>query len=140
MNTFKIKQVIPALAVAATILISVPGFSQKQKIRDGSVIHQGRDRGTNRDKGRVSLPDGTIVLPGGTRNPDGSTRYPAEGRGRSGDGKRVPPGQAKKMYGGSARDYAPGQQRKWKQRNDDWRNDNAANNSGKSGKGKGRKG
>lgn len=26
--------------------------------------------------------------------------------------KRLPPGQAKKIYGGSARDYAPGQQKK----------------------------
>ena len=26
--------------------------------------------------------------------------------------KRLPPGQAKKIYGGSAKDYAPGQQKK----------------------------
>ena len=26
--------------------------------------------------------------------------------------KRLPPGQAKKIYGGSARDYAPGQRKK----------------------------
>lgn len=28
--------------------------------------------------------------------------------------KRLPPGQAKKIYGGSAKDYAPGQQKKHK--------------------------
>ena len=27
--------------------------------------------------------------------------------------KKLPPGQAKKMYGGSAKDYAPGQQKKY---------------------------
>jgi hypothetical protein len=28
--------------------------------------------------------------------------------------KRLPPGQAKKIYGGNAKDYAPGQQKKKK--------------------------
>lgn len=37
----------------------------------------------------------TVVVSGGTAN-----------------GKSLPPGQAKKVYGGSATDYAPGQQKK----------------------------
>lgn len=37
----------------------------------------------------------TVVVSGGTAN-----------------GKPLPPGQAKKVYGGSATDYAPGQQKK----------------------------
>ncbi|PKF75918.1 quinol oxidase subunit 4 [Chryseobacterium sp. PMSZPI] len=35
--------------------------------------------------------------------------YVDEGRG---NGNRLPPGQAKKIYGGSAKDYAPGQVKK----------------------------
>ena len=34
--------------------------------------------------------------------------------------KKLPPGQAKKIYGGSAKDYAPGQVKK---RNGNWNND-----------------
>ncbi|AZA83816.1 quinol oxidase subunit 4 [Chryseobacterium lactis] len=32
--------------------------------------------------------------------------------GYNGNGNRLPPGQAKKIYGGSAKDYAPGQVKK----------------------------
>ena len=34
--------------------------------------------------------------------------------------KKIPPGQAKKIYGGSAKDYAPGQVKK---RNANWNNE-----------------
>nr|WP_228441097.1 quinol oxidase subunit 4 [Chryseobacterium phosphatilyticum] len=35
-----------------------------------------------------------------------------DNRGYNGNGNKLPPGQAKKIYGGSAKDYAPGQVKK----------------------------
>ncbi len=48
-------------------------------------------------------------------NPEQNRRFPNDRR--VGNERRLPPGQAKKIYGGSARDYAPGQQKKWDNRN-----------------------
>jgi hypothetical protein len=53
--------------------------------------------------GSVIYPDGRIVYPDGTvRFPDGRVYSP------SNNSRWMPPGQAKKIYGGNARDYAPG--------------------------------
>jgi len=77
----------------------------------------------------VRQPDGSILYPDGRiKYPDGSVRYP-DGRvvnPNSGNntgkwnGKRLPPGQAKKMYGSkSAKDYAPGHNKNGKHDNHD---------------------
>lgn len=65
--------------------------------------------------GTVQYPNGTTRYPdGATRNPDGSMRYPRtqrnDNRGYNNDEcvHNMPPGQAKKKYGGHARDYAKG--------------------------------
>ena len=67
---------------------------------------------TTQPDGSVIYPDGRIVYP------DGTVRYP-DGRvySRSRNSKWIPPGQAKKIYGGkSAKKYAPGhnKHKSWK--------------------------
>ncbi len=117
---------IPA-AIIATSLLSFEGNAQTRKLPDGTIIYSDGTRklpngtviykdGKGGNNGStVSLPDGSVVLP------DGSRQYPTtRRRTQSHTGKRLPPGQAKKVYGGSARDYAPGQQKKWK-KNKEWK-------------------
>jgi hypothetical protein len=58
---------------------------------------------TTQSDGSIIYPDGRIVYPDGTvRYPDGRVYSPTN------NSRWIPPGQAKKMYGGRARDYAPG--------------------------------
>lgn len=77
------------------------------KTPDGTVYREGdvyRDGSGNvYQNGRVIRNEGTLNLPGilGTN-------------GVYTNGKKLPPGQAKKIYGGEAKDYAPGQQNKSK--------------------------
>lgn len=124
------KTLIPFCILAAFFLLSVNGFSQDRKLPDGTIIYGDGTRklpnGTIIYKGRtggqkgttVRLPDGRVVFP------DGSRRYPNDRRdNRGNNGKWLPPGQAKKIYGGRARDYAPGQQKKWKKNDNEWRDD-----------------
>jgi hypothetical protein len=104
--------------IIAALLLSVNSFGQERKLPDGTIVYPDGTRrlpnGTVIHKGgrigekgtTVSLPDGSVVLPDGTR------RYPNDRRnGGRRNGKWLPPGQAKKIYGGSARDYAPGHQK-----------------------------
>lgn len=49
-----------------------------------------------------------VVIFGGRKTDDRRNTYPVYTTGR----KNLPPGQAKKIYGGSATDYAPGQVKK----------------------------
>ena len=66
-------------------------------------------------------PKTTIILPGVIRGDDRRNNDRVYTRRRS----NLPPGQAKKIYGGSARDYAPGQVKKRERHNDEhWGRDN----------------
>lgn len=100
---------------------------------DGTVYRQGdvyRDRNGNvYQNGRVVRTGDVYGRPGVlTRNGDNTRYYPR-------NNQKLPPGQAKKIYGGNAKDYAPGQVKKrngnWNNnRNEDWRYDDD-NNQGK---------
>ncbi len=94
-------------------------------------------RGTRQTDGSIIYPSGKIVYADGTiRYPDGRLKYP-NGRivyPNSGNNNRwIPPGQAKKIYGRNARDYAPGHNRDhdrddrkdkdWKHKNNDHNHD-----------------
>ena len=117
-----------ACMIAGGVLLSIEGKSQDRRLPDGTIIYGDGTRklpngtiiykdGNNTNKGNnggaITLPDGSVVFP------DGSRRYPNDDRRttrRTKAGKNsgwLPPGQAKKIYGGSAKDYAPGQQKKW---------------------------
>jgi hypothetical protein len=102
--------------IAVCMSISASSIAQVKKYPDGTVIYPDGTRklpnGTviYKDKtlaknSRISLPDGSVIYP------DGSRRYSHT---RRQSRRWLPPGQAKKIYGGSATDYAPGQQKKWK--------------------------
>ncbi|MEO7393866.1 MAG: hypothetical protein ABIU11_02925 [Chitinophagaceae bacterium] len=122
------KILLPAFFLAALSLFSLEGKSQNRKSPDGSIVYPDGSR---------KLPNGTVINKNGTvprRNNDVVPRKQViykDGRSvnerrrytRRSNGKWMPPGQAKKVYGGSARDYAPGQQKKWK-KNKDWKNKN----------------
>jgi hypothetical protein len=107
------------------ILISAFSYAQPSH-RDiwNNDIFKKRNQGpvTERD-GTIRYPDGSVRYPDGTISyPDGSVRYPngrVERNGRYPDSDRrfegqhqccngcgMPPGQAKKKYGGHAKDYA----------------------------------
>jgi hypothetical protein len=127
MKTSKRTTLIAAVITAGAFLVSVNGMAQERKLPDGTIVY---------GDGTRKLPNGTVIYKGGTSGnptvgnngtsvvlPDGSVVYPDgrrtypnnRGNNRRGNGKWLPPGQAKKIYGGSARDYAPGQQKKWKE-------------------------
>lgn len=129
MKNCKCKIFISACIAATSLLLSVNSFSQTKKLPDGTIVYGDGTKklpngtviykdGTSGEKGTtVRLPDGRVILP------DGSERYPDKRKhDRRNNGKWLPPGQAKKVYGGSARDYAPGQQKKLK-KNKEWRKD-----------------
>ncbi|TXF79382.1 hypothetical protein [Chryseobacterium sp. legu1] len=73
-------------------------------------------------------PDGTVYRQGDVYSDRNGNIY-QNGRvirtqtsgvyGRNDNAKRLPPGQAKKIYGGSAKDYAPGQMKKRHGHDDD---------------------
>lgn len=72
-------------------------------------------------------PDGTVYRQGDVYSDRNGSVY-QNGRvirtqtsgvyGRNDNARRLPPGQAKKVYGGSAKDYAPGQMKKRKDHGD----------------------
>jgi hypothetical protein len=140
MKPKKFKAAIPAFLIAAFSLASLNGISQDRKLPDGTivygdgtrklpngtVIYKGGTVGNGDNNGTsVTLPDGSVVLPDGRRTYPGNKTYKHK------NGKALPPGQAKKIYGGSAKDYAPGQQKKYKNKQKEWRGDDR--------KGKGKK-
>ena len=138
-NITSSKKWISACLIAGSLFLAIDGNSQERKLPDGTIIYSDGTRrlpngtviykggnngtvGTNYPASTggqvITLPDGTVVYP------DGSRRYPNDDRtndrrikgknkGRN-TGAWLPPGQAKKIYGGSAKDYAPGQQKKGK--------------------------
>ncbi len=89
---------------------------------DGQVYNRGdvyRDRDGNvYQNGRVIRTGDIYGNPGILgRNGNQTVYYPNQ------NGRNLPPGQAKKIYGGKAKDYAKGQQKKrnnsWKKHDDD---------------------
>ncbi len=127
MKNCKCKIFISACIVATSLLLSVNSFSQTKKLPDGTIVYGDGTKklpngtviykdGTTRERGTtVTLPNGTVKLP------EGSERSPKERKHvRRSRSKWLPPGQAKKIYGGSATNYAPGQQKKLK-KNKEWK-------------------
>ncbi len=131
MSMKKSKIFIPACLVAAFAVTSFKAISQERKLPDGTIIYKDGTRklpnGTviykgkpvERKEDKVMLPDGSVVLPDGSRTYPDNRRYK-----RKKDEKSLPPGQAKKVYGGEAKDYAPGQQKRLNKKNKDWKDDN----------------
>ncbi len=107
--------------MTASFLVSVQGNAQEKKLPDGTIVY---NDGTRRlPNGTIISKDGTTVKNSGRKvilrdgkklYSDGSKRYHTTRRHRR-HSQWMPPGQAKKIYGGSARDYSPGQQKKGKQ-------------------------
>ena len=105
----KLKYSLLAGCILISAVISAPKAFAQQRQPDGSVIYKDGSR---------RLPNGTVVYPNGTtkprsikdifnpnrNNPVNTKRYP----GRDNTGQGLPPGQAKKRYGGEAKDYAHG--------------------------------
>ena len=98
------------------------------------LIKQRRQGPVVERDGTTRYPDGTIVYPDGTvRYPNGrierNDRYPdydrRDERHQCCNGCGMPPGQAKKRYGGNARDYAKGRKycKKDHDDDDDWDDD-----------------
>ncbi|WP_447951243.1 hypothetical protein [Chryseobacterium koreense] len=96
-----------------------PGNGPVFRAPDGAVYRQGdvyRDRNGNvYQNGRVIQTGDVYGQPGILgRNGNSTVYYP------NNNDRGLPPGQAKKIYGGEAKDYAPGQLKK---RNRSWEND-----------------
>ena len=134
MQTGKWKIMITGCFVAALFLVSLNTIAQTHKLPDGSIVYS---------DGTRKLPNGTVIYKSGSHIdnrganvvlPNSNIRYP-NGNGSFANGRRIPPGQAKKMYGGSARNYAPGQQKNWKTSDEGERNDDDHDDKGKHGKG-----
>jgi hypothetical protein len=119
------------------LLISTASFAQffPSDTRSGDILGQrkqgpvvDRDGTTRYPNGTIVYPDGTVVHPDGTvRYPNGrverNNRYPDfDGRNNGRqccNGCGMPPGQAKKKYGGHAKDYAKGKKQCKKHHDDD---------------------
>lgn len=126
MKNSYLKKLVPAIMMAGSLLISTAGFSQTKKLPDGTVVYENGNK--KLPNGTIIRKDGSILKTGGERWPDGTIKVPGEERTYSKTHKKVkhrhqgqlPPGQAKKRYGGEAKDYAPGQQKKYK-KNKNWK-------------------
>lgn len=140
MKPNKIRSTIAASMIAAFCLASFSSNAQDRKLPDGTIvygdgtrklpngtiIYKGGTVGNSGNNGTsVTLPDGSIVLPDGRRTYPGNKTY------KHRNGKALPPGQAKKIYGGSAKDYAQGQQKKHKNKQKDWKEDDHNDHKGR---------
>lgn len=109
-----------------------PNDGRVYRSPDGSVYRQGevyRDRSGNvYQDGRV-IRSGDVYGRPGVLSGNGGAVYPR-------NNQNLPPGQAKKVYGGSAKDYAPGQVKK---RNGNWDNDRWDDDDHKHNKNKNKK-
>lgn len=108
----KIQSILVASVLLFSGFLSTTSYSQT-KYPDGTIIYKDGSR---------RLPNGTIIYPDGSRrNDNGVNRtiddilHPNRNRtvyndrnAKRNNGQWMPPGQAKKVYGGEARDYAPG--------------------------------
>jgi hypothetical protein len=83
---------------AFLLLVSFNAFAQKKSVYD--VIPGSGPKKTQTSK--------NVVIFGGKKTESRRNTYPVYIKRR----KNLPPGQAKKIYGGSATDYAPGQVKK----------------------------
>lgn len=115
-------KLVLAITVILTSVITTNSYSQSRL--PGTIIYK---------DGRKKLPDGTIIYPNGTEKNRGKNRriddvfHPGDkdvysNKQHRNNGQWMPPGQAKKVYGGDARDYAPGHNKgkgKWKQKDND---------------------
>ncbi|WP_147203665.1 hypothetical protein [Segetibacter aerophilus] len=131
MKNSNLKRWISACLILSSVLVTIDGNSQDRKLPDGSIIYSDGTRrlpngtiiykgGDNQNKeypntgSVITLPDGSVIYPDGSRkNSNEEKRNHRTNKGRN-NGIGLPPGQAKKVYGGSAKDYAPGQQKKSK--------------------------
>lgn len=120
MKTNYFKWMLSIFILAAFVFSSTESYSQTRKLPDGSIVYP---------DGTRKLPNGTVVHKDGTikkrnsgkqviyrdsrREEQRRRRREIERRNNNNNGKRIPPGQAKKIFGGNARDYAPGHQKKW---------------------------
>jgi hypothetical protein len=101
-NTLSLKKTALLMAGIFTVLLSFTAAAQK------SVYDVIPGSGPKKQGSSKRLPD--IINNGENNNShNGGNSYPVYKHKR----KHLPPGQAKKIYGGSAKDYAPGQ---WKKR------------------------
>lgn len=95
-----------------------PNNGTVYRTSDGTVYRRGdvyRDNSGNvYQNGRI-IRNGDVTGQPGVLGRNG-TNYPDNAR-------RLPPGQAKKVYGGDAKDYAPGQTKKRRQWNNGTYND-----------------
>ena len=111
-------------SLALMVMVIATSASAQIFPKTGDIFGNRTNRPVVRQDGSRQWPDGTIQYPDGTtRYPDGAVRYP-DGRmsyprnQRNGDygynnnnncnHRNLPPGQAKKIYGGHAKDYAKG--------------------------------
>lgn len=118
------------------ILVTTSSFGQftPRDVWNGEIFKQRRQGPVVETDGTTRYPDGTIVYPDGTvRYPNGrverNDRYPdfdrREERHSCCHGCGLPPGQAKKSYGGHAKDYAKGKKH-CNRHDDDWDDDRRA--------------
>ena len=147
----KLKYSLIALCLMVSAFISPRVFSQT-RLPDGTIIN--RDGSKHLPNGTTVYPDGTIIWKDGSRHyPKGAkpntgdktingilypnNNYPVYNKkhsGRNNNGQWLPPGQAKKRYGGEAKDYAPGHNKgrgNWNRGNEDNENDQGERGHGK---------
>src|SRR3954452_12544387 len=107
MTCYGLKRTMGAALTIGFLFLSINGYSQERKLPDGSIVYSD---GTRR------LPNGTIIYKGGNVagyptiiNVPGSTPIYPHPRERKHINRAgwLPPGQAKKIYGGTANQYAP---------------------------------
>jgi hypothetical protein len=110
-------------SLALMMIVATASASAQIFPKTGDIFGNRTNRPVTRQDGSRQWPDGTIQYPDGTtRYPDGAVRYP-DGRMSYPRNQRntsygnnnnncnhgnLPPGQAKKIYGGHAKDYAKG--------------------------------
>src|SRR4051794_32066124 len=112
MIRYGLKRTIGTVLTIGFLFLCDKGFSQERKLPDGSIVY---GDGTRR------LPNGTVIFKDGNVSGNTNTIYvPGNVPIQPKVSKRkqpvnragwLPPGQAKKIYGGSAKQYAPGQQK-----------------------------
>lgn len=107
-------------SIALMMTVAATSASAQIFPTNGGIFGNKTNRPVTRPDGSRQWPDGTVQYPDGTtRYPDGAVRYPDgrmsyprnnNNRGYENCNHRtnLPPGQAKKVYGGHARDYAKG--------------------------------
>ncbi len=109
-------------SIALMMLVVSTSASAQLFPRNGNIFGNTSNRPVVRQDGSRQWPDGTIQYPDGTtRYPDGAIRYPngtmSYPRNQRNDNRHydncnqrsnLPPGQAKKVYGGHARNHAKG--------------------------------